>query len=218
MALMNPIGLDHEAWLGDNIASAAEEKSYALHDCKWGISAPQAPEVSDILLQHHKNLQFTEPFDLPCLMAGNHQQSNAALAYAALNTLCEHGAIHADKSTLKQAVSQAVAPGRLQYIQHQQAHIWLDAAHNRHAIEALLPSLPDLANPFDAILVYTRDDRSLSNELELLHPFTKQLIDHHTIASPEQALQHVLEDNPEARVLVLGSFITVAAALAWLKK
>jgi len=218
MALITPIGLDHEVWLGDSIASVAEEKAYALHDCKWGISAPQTAEVSDILLQHHENLQFTEPFDLPCLMAGKHQQGNAALAYTALNTLCEYDVIHADKNILKQATSQAVAPGRLQYIQHQQAHIWLDAAHNRHAIEALLPSLPELANPFDAILVYTRDDRSLSNELELLRPFTKQLIDQNTADSPEQALQHILEDNPTARILVLGSFITVAAALTWLKK
>jgi len=218
MALITPIGLDHEAWLGDNIASVAEEKAYALHGCRWGISAPQVSEVSDILLRHHENLQFTEPFDLPCLMAGKHQQTNAALAYTALGTLCEHDIIHADKNILKQAVSQAIALGRLQYMQHQQAHIWLDAAHNRHAIEALLPSLPELADPFDTILVYTRDDRSLSNELELLRPFTKQIIDHRTIGSPEQALQSVLKSQPAARVLVLGSFITVAAALTWLKK
>ena len=218
MALLTPIGLDHESWLGDNISSVAEEKAYALHACRWGISAPQVSEVRNILLQHHESLQFSEVFDLPCLMAGKHQQTNAALAYMALNTLCAHDVIHADKNTLKQAVSQAVAPGRLQHIQYQQSHIWLDAAHNRHAIEALLPSLPDLANPFDAILVYTRDDRSLSNELELLHPFTKKLIDQTTIASPEQALQHILEEQPEAQILLLGSFISVAAALTWLKQ
>ena len=218
MALITPIGLDHEVWLGDSIASVAEEKAYALDDCRWGISAPQAPEVSEILLRHHQHLQYPKPFDLACLMAGVHQQGNAALAYTALNTLCDHDVIHADKGLLKEAVSQAVAPGRLQYIQHQQAHIWLDAAHNRHAIEALLPSLPALADPFDAILVYTREDRNLSNELELLRPFSKQLIDHHTTTSPEQALQHVLKQQPSARVLVLGSFITVAAATTWVKK
>ena len=218
MALITPIGLDHEAWLGDNIASVAEEKAYALHGCRWGISALQVPEVRNILFPHHESLQFTEAFDLRCLMAGRHQQINAALAYTALNTLCEHDVIHADKSTLKQAVCQAVAPGRLQHIHYQQSHIWLDAAHNRHAIKALLPSLPDLANPFDVILVYTRDDRSLNNELELLRPFTKQLIDQNTIASPEKALQHILEEQPEAHILLLGSFITVASALTWLKQ
>ena len=218
MALLTPIGLDHESWLGDNISSVAEEKAYALHACRWGISAPQVSEVRNILLQHHESLQFSEVFDLPCLMAGKHQQTNAALAYMALNTLCAHDVIHTNKDTLKQAISQAIAPGRLQHIQYQQSHIWLDAAHNRHAIEALLPSLPDLANPFDAILVYTRDDRSLSNELELLRPFTKQLIDQTTIASPKQALQHILEEQPEAHILLLGSFITVASALTWLKQ
>jgi len=218
MALMTPIGLDHEAWLGDNIASVAEEKAYALHGCRWGISAPQTSEVSDILVRHHQHLLFVEPLAQPCRMVGKHQQTNAALAYAALNMLRDHGNIQADKETLKNAVTQAVAPGRLQYFQHQQAHIWLDAAHNRHAIEALLPSLPALANPFDAILVYTREDRSLKAELDLLRPFTKQIIDQNTISLPEQALQKVLKDNPSARVLVLGSFITVAAITTWLKK
>jgi len=218
MALMTPIGLDHEAWLGDNIASVAEEKAYALHACRWGISAPQTAEARDILAQHHQHLQFVEPLKKPCLMAGKHQQTNAALAYAALNVLHDNGTIQTDKEVLKGAVTQAVAPGRLQYIQHQQAQIWLDAAHNRHAIEALLPSLPALADPFDALLVYTREDRSLKDELELLRPFTKQLINEDTVPTPEQALQQVLEGKPTARVLVLGSFITVAAVTAWLNK
>jgi dihydrofolate synthase/folylpolyglutamate synthase len=218
MALITPIGLDHEAWLGDSIASVAEEKAYALHDCRWGVSAPQTSEVSDILVSHDEHLQFIEPLKQPCLMAGKHQQINAALAYAALNILRDNGTIQADTETLKNAVTQAIAPGRLQYIQHKQAHIWLDAAHNRHAIEALLPSLPALADPFDALLVYTREDRSLKDELDLFRPFTKQLISNDTISRPEQALQKVLEDNPTARILVLGSFMTVAAAMTWLNK
>jgi len=218
MALITPIGLDHEAWLGDNIASVAEEKAYVLHGCRWGISAPQTAEVSDILVSHDKHLQFVEPLKQPCLMAGKHQQTNAALAYAALNILRDNGTIQTDKETLKNAVTQAVAPGRLQYIQYQQAHIWLDAAHNRHAIEALLPSLPALAAPFDALLVYTREDRSLKDELELLRPFTKKLINKDSIPTPEQALQQVLEDHPTARILVLGSFITVATVTTWLNK
>ncbi|MDQ6968450.1 MAG: hypothetical protein Q9M14_07200, partial [Mariprofundaceae bacterium] len=139
-------------------------------------------------------------------------------AYEALKVLCDNGVIQTNKEALKNSVSQAVAPGRLQHITWKQAHIWLDAAHNRHAIEALLPSLPVLANPFDAILVYTRDDRNLSNELDLLRPFTKQLISDATIATPEKALQYILEKQPAARILLLGSFITVAAGLTWLKK
>jgi len=221
MALITPIGLDHEAWLGDNIASVAEEKAYALHGCRWGIASPQTSEVSTILLQHHQHLQVVEPLHQPCKMPGKHQQTNASLAYTAIKTLYDNGIIQADKQPLEKlenVVTQAVAPGRLQYIQHKQAHIWLDAAHNRHAIEALLPSLPNLASPFDAILVYTREDRSLENELDLLRPFTKQIIDQKTLPLPEQALQQVLEDHPTARVLVLGSFITVAAVLAWLNK
>jgi len=218
MALITPIGLDHEAWLGDHIASIASEKAYALNNCRWGVSAPQTSEVRDILCQNNPYLQFVEPLDTACIMAGKHQQSNAALAYKALTLLRNHGLIEASKSVLKNAVTQVVIPGRLQYIHHKQAHIWLDAAHNRHAVEALLPSLPNLANPFDAILVYTREDRSLENEFNLLRPFCKQIISKHSISTPEKALQAILEAQPNAQILLLGSFITVAASLNWLNK
>ncbi|MDX8398072.1 MAG: bifunctional folylpolyglutamate synthase/dihydrofolate synthase, partial [Mariprofundaceae bacterium] len=38
MALITPIGLDHEAWLGNTILQVAQEKSYALKGCRWALS------------------------------------------------------------------------------------------------------------------------------------------------------------------------------------
>lgn len=221
MALITPIGLDHEAWLGETLAQVAEEKAYALHGCQWGLSAPQKPELAEILVHHKKTIKFTDVIDRPCLMQGEHQQVNAGLAYAALEVLCEYQCIQSKHGVLKSAVTQAIAPARLQYVSYGQAHIWLDAAHNRHAIEALIPSLPSLANPFDAILIYTREDRSLLDSLDMLRPFSRQLISNigdgvdMIYPTPEKALAFILEKKPDARVLLLGSFTSVAAALRW---
>jgi len=219
MALITPIGLDHEAWLGSTIAEVAEEKSYALKGCRWAFSAAQTAEILSILSKQHPNLQLAEPLNIPCLMPGGHQKTNAGLAYTAINSLLNEHIIEGHQATLQQAIALTVAPARLQYIPYQQAHIWLDAAHNRHAIEALLDSLPALANPFDAILVYTREDRSLLNELKLLQPFSRQLFSNSdeggaiNIPTVEEALKHALASNPNARILLLGSFTSVAAAL-----
>ena len=95
-------------------------------------------------------------------------------------------------------------------------NVWLDAAHNRHAIEALLPSLKGLADPFDAILVFTREDRSLADVLPLLEPFARELIGGNRpddTCQPYEALQQAIKNHPSGSFLVLGSFTTVAAIL-----
>ncbi|MDQ6954311.1 MAG: bifunctional folylpolyglutamate synthase/dihydrofolate synthase [Mariprofundaceae bacterium] len=222
MALITPIGLDHEAWLGNTLAKIAEEKAHALNACQWGFSAPQTADVAKILRQHKSEITFTQAITASCSMLGEHQKINAGLAYAALKTLLATQHIRSNQGVLKNAVTQAIAPARLQYIQYQQTHIWLDAAHNRHAIKALLPTLPALASPFDAVLVYTREDRSLLNALDLLRPFSRLLISNRgegidvVCQTPEQALVHMLKKQPRARILLLGSFTSVAAALRWL--
>ncbi|MDX8397743.1 MAG: bifunctional folylpolyglutamate synthase/dihydrofolate synthase, partial [Mariprofundaceae bacterium] len=217
MALITPIGLDHEAWLGNTILQVAQEKSYALKGCRWALSVAQNSAVENILEQQHHQLCYSPSFQQDCLMPGEHQKINAGLAYSALQVLRSAGYINCSLKKLKRAVSTAVAPGRLQYIAHHQAHIWLDAAHNRHAVEALLPSLTSLADPFDAILIYTREDRSLIDCHALLSPYAKQLISDDTYPSPTQALKAILQTQPKARILLLGSFLSVAEAWHYLQ-
>jgi len=225
MALITPIGLDHEAWLGDTLAAIAEEKAFALHGCQWGLSSPQPADVMRILNKHHNKLtQVTPEMDMQHVAIGAHQAINASLALKAAQTLADAGLIKANNKTLKDAISSTKIPGRLQHITYHSADIWLDAAHNHHAIEALLPTLPTLAEPLDAILIFTRADRSLLNSLAALRPHARLLVGdiegHFDIISPnpETALQEILCKYPAGKILLLGSFLTVSAALKWLQK
>lgn len=227
MALLTPIGLDHQQWLGDSIEAITQEKAWVADGCGAFFSAPQSEVVIGVLKQLEKVPHVAFPLDLPLLMFGKHQQENAALALQAAHTICkELHTEHVDNAVLEHAVTQIQVPGRLQLFTRGQAKIWLDAAHNRHAIEALLPSLATLGR-MDAILVLTRDDRSLLDVLPLLRPFTEILMVSEEDAlhdsslqactSVQQALQSILTDKPQAKILVLGSFITVAAAMSVLE-
>jgi len=226
MALMTPIALDHQAWLGETLSAIADEKAYAMHDCRWAISAPQADDGVEILLRHRPDIEFISAGeDLPPLkMEGDHQHCNALLAYTAIRRLCAEGGVQSDLRTMMSAIAATEVPGRLQHIRWNRVHIWLDAAHNKHAVQALLPSLPALADPFDTILVFTREDRDLTEALPLLRPFTRRLVAQHDPAGCCDAHYDGLRGALEAEVagkesgsfLVLGSFTSVAAAEDWL--
>jgi len=215
MALLTPIGIDHQLWLGDTLQQIAWEKAHVMQGCKLAISAPQKPEVTTELSTFNTNLDYAAVEMWPNLsVAGEHQHINASLAYAALKALREHKMIKGDLIQMQHAINRCLIPGRLQKLTIAKASIWLDAAHNRHAVEALLATLPALADPFDAILVFTREDRSLEESLPLLAPFARKVITRSESDAPLAALKGQLARQPDGAFLVLGSFITVAEILA----
>jgi len=226
MALITPIALDHQNWLGDTITEIASEKAYAMAGCRYQISAPQSPAVAHILRTFNDDISFcsdASPTWKHLAANGIHQRTNASLAYTGLQHLQpEYERI--DLTAVAEAIQQCSIPGRLQHIQIAAANIWLDAAHNTHAVEALLPFLPRLldgadTDAFDAILVFTRSDRSLKTILSQLKAYTDRLISNDDsaqvteIESPAIVLQQEIQRNPQGHFLVLGSFTTVAAIL-----
>lgn len=225
MALITPIGLDHQVWLGDRLSDIAKEKAHITDGCRFSISASQTTEVAAILSGHCQELYILQTSEFPPMQTiGNHQKQNAALAWRAIQTLTSTGTVHPDMlDRAKTAIQETSVPGRLQKITLGQTTLWLDAAHNAHAIEALLPTLPGLANPFDAIFIYTREDRDLSGSIDLLKPFTKSLIGENEMlfdkcySTIEAALKGELKQKAHGNYLILGSFITVNAALDWIE-
>ncbi len=224
MALITPIGIDHQNWLGDTVAEIAHEKAYAMQGCHHNISAAQHHDVARVLSQFNPDICFSDHNKAWQSLAavGLHQQGNASLAWSALQHLSGQEAdydLHIDLDAAHQAIMQCQIPGRLQHIQIGEANIWLDAAHNKHAIEALLPSLQFIADPFDAIVLFTREDRSLSDTLTQLKHHCIRLISNddasqnHDGQTPAMQLQQEIERNPQGSFLVLGSFITVASIL-----
>ena len=222
MALITPIGMDHQAWLGDTIESVASEKAYVADGCSMVLSAVQLNVVMPILKQHAPKLEVIKPDKMLSLsMSGNHQRQNAALALNAAKRLLEEALIDGPVERIKEAIESTIVPGRLQKVQFGEATIWIDAAHNRHAVEALLTTLATMK--LDCVLIYTREDRDLSDTIDLLRPFTKRVVGEkgngldQSYPSAMEAMKSELTINPQGNYLIIGSFITVAATLKFLE-
>jgi len=219
MALITPISLDHQAWLGETEEAIAIEKSYAMLGCRWALTVKdtQTPAVLAVLQQRASQLQCValNP-QLRCAMQGRHQQSNASLALAAIAQLESAGVLHTNHAVA--AVEATTVVGRMQKIMIGNATLWLDAAHNMHAIESLLPFLPSLASPFDAIVIAPREDRALTAAIALLTPFANRVLYQQQNLTQHQAavrtvVFQAINYNPEGHYLLLGSFHSVAAML-----
>jgi len=221
-AVLTPIGLDHQAWLGDTLEEIAGEKAWAMDGCSLVLSAPQPSPVLQVLREHRPDLPELEAAEadaMPPLSAlGAHQRLNAALAWRMARLLEEKGLLEIRKQAALAAIAVSMIPGRLQRLAWGKRHIWLDAGHNLHAVETLLPSLRSLCERFEAIIVLTRADRDLSAAAPLLRPLTRHLLigrgnDRATVF---RTLEEHIATRDEGDFLVMGSFITIGLTSEWL--
>ncbi len=225
VGVLTPIALDHQDWLGDDLASIAQDKAYVFQGCDIKVSAPQTSEVKQVLSQLNDNVVEAKPLLEPLAMLGVHQQENAGVAWQVLQQLQKHYQAFAplDLNCCLQVLKQTNIAGRLQVRNYLQHTFWLDAAHNSHAIDALLPTLASLGYMFDAIILCTRQDRDLSDCVSKLKPFTHKMVvmtghGKHAYASVEQALEAETKTVTSGRFLVLGSFVTLGSVQQWMEQ
>lgn len=137
VSLITPIGLDHRQWLGNSLAEIAEEKAGIIKPGVPVVSAPQAPEVAEVLQAQADRLGaeltfVTAPLEnAPVALRGSHQKWNAALAVAAL----ERTGYLPDPSAIPSALAEVKWPGRFQIVNQ---CLVLDGAHNPHAVIRLV--------------------------------------------------------------------------------
>src|SRR3977135_1285939 len=91
VAVITPIALDHQKWLGDWLEKIAYEKAGIIKQKIPVISAAQHPEADKVIraraAECEAPIQFiTKPYDQsPLALRGAHQKQNAALAIATLS-------------------------------------------------------------------------------------------------------------------------------------
>ncbi len=219
MALLTPIALDHQSWLGNTRSEIASEKAFVFQGCSIQISAPQVAEVAEVLDAVSSAIE-APLFEGELHMLGQHQRINAGLAYAGVMAMAKY-LNQIDAHLAKEAMAKLEIEGRLQTHTFKKHTFVLDAAHNEHAVLALLPALAKM-DAFDVIFVATREDRNLSEVLDKLEPYASRLVARTGEMSDFVHIRQVLDDEisqyEAGRFLVLGSFITIAETLNWLKK
>src|SRR5262249_24954659 len=90
VAVITPIALDHQKWLGKTLAEIAAEKAGIIKPQTPVVCATQAPEAESVIrlraIECNAPLQFIgQSYDQsPIALRGSYQKHNAALAIAAL--------------------------------------------------------------------------------------------------------------------------------------
>jgi dihydrofolate synthase/folylpolyglutamate synthase len=153
VAVITPIGMDHQKWLGDTLAQIAGEKAGIIKSRVPVVSAPQAEEVCEVLTFTAAGLGspitfVSEPFSGEAAgLVGSHQRWNAALACTALRT----AGVQVDAVAESKGLCSVVWPGRFQRLGKD---LVIDGAHNPGAIETLVATWREVYGNARASLVF----------------------------------------------------------------
>ncbi len=229
LTLVTPIGMDHEAFLGNTIQDIARTKLNALQ--KSAILAKQPfPEVYTVAreIAQTKSVKIYRVEDL---MQQNDIEKIAVIAhnlslplYLRENLMLSIGALkYLNIEYQESDFKNSRLFGRLSQIAE---NIWIDVGHNPLAAQAILESL--LGEHY--ILVYNSyKDKNYKEILGILKPIIGHVeiiaVDEKRIESKEN-IQKTLEElqirhstfesiNPHAKYLVFGSFSVVEKFLKY---
>lgn len=171
VAVMTPIGLDHQEYLGNTIAEIAHTKAGIFREGKPSVLAHQTREAAEVLIRESaksESIPLREGLDFLLLrrdvavggqllsiqglggtyddiflpLYGRHQASNATLALVAVEAFLGGGAERLDVDAIRDGFAQASSPGRLEVMRRNPTVI-IDAAHNHHGAVALHESLSE---------------------------------------------------------------------------
>jgi dihydrofolate synthase/folylpolyglutamate synthase len=169
VAVVLPVAVDHEKYLGADPAEIAVEKSGIIKPGATAVLAEQTPAVAQVLLARAaevgaevvregiefgvlhrvaavggqvvtlKGLRATYD-DVFLPLYGAHQAQNASVALAAVEAFL--GTDPLDDEVVRAAFAEVSSPGRLEVVRRSPTII-LDAAHNPHGAEAAAAALED---------------------------------------------------------------------------
>ena len=206
VAVLTPIGLDHQNYLGDTVRDIALEKSGIIKPGAYVICAAQPEEAAEPILERCAEVGATIAregaefgvrerglaiggqvltiqglggvYDEVYLpLHGAHQAQNAAVALAAVEAFLGAGpGSPLDVETVRAGFVDATSPGRLERVRTSPT-ILLDAAHNPHGMAATVTALEQ---EFDfrrlVAVLAVFADKDALGMLELLEPAVDKIV------------------------------------------
>ena len=179
ICVITSIGLDHTEVLGDTLAKIAAEKAGIIKPGVVVVSAPQTPEVADVIekvclensaplikvgtdvkvkglgpAEGGQALEINgrrDKYRLTIPLLGSCQIENAANAVAALEVLEEEG-FNASHDCIIKGLAEVNWPGRFQVIGKRPTVI-LDGAHNPAAVSELIKSLVSYGGRYKRLIL-----------------------------------------------------------------
>jgi dihydrofolate synthase / folylpolyglutamate synthase len=170
VAVITPVDLDHQEYLGETIREIAGEKAGILANAEAAVLGPQSPEAAAILVQacEDADLQPTrfgveygvnsqalavggqllslhglrgDYSEIFLPLFGEHQGNNAAVALAACETFLGSALLDPlDEDLVREGFAKVISPGRLEILRTSPT-VMVDAAHNPHSAKSLATAL-----------------------------------------------------------------------------
>lgn len=168
--VITPIGMDHQAYLGDTLADIAAQKAGIITAAVPVVMAPQSDEAAEVvaaraqevgaeLIVAGRDFRLTgralavggQVIDVEGLagnyedvfvpLHGHHQAHNAATAIAATEAFL--GGRGLDAELVREAFAGTFSPGRMEVLRHSPTVV-ADAAHNPHGVRSLVAGLDEV--------------------------------------------------------------------------
>jgi len=221
VAVILPIALDHERYLGHTLVEIANEKAGIIKDGATVVLAPQHEDVEGVLLQvaaEHGARVVRDGVDLAVVdrqiavggqlltlrgmggvytdvflpLYGEHQAHNALAALAAVESLVNGGAA-LDGDVMGAAFADVDSPGRLEVVRTSPT-VLVDAAHNPAGVAALVEAVEE-AFEFTRLVgvVGVLNDKDPENILAGLEPLLAEVVITH-VSSPRSMDVHDLAE------------------------
>ena len=198
LSIITPIGLDHQAYLGETLAAIAGEKAGIIKPGRPVVLGPQEAAPAAVIEARCRELgaplhRFGEAFsaswepdglryrgldiELAGLhpgLAGRYQLANAAAALAAAELLAREG-FPLTTGALRCGIEQARWPGRMELFPGP-PRILLDGAHNAAGARALAEALADYPRQRLLLVVGVMADKEWAEVLMPLIPLSERVI------------------------------------------
>jgi dihydrofolate synthase/folylpolyglutamate synthase len=204
VAVVTPVAVDHERWLGSTLEEIATTKSGIVKEGATAVVAAQEDVVAEVLRARAAAVGarlVREGFELEVAgrqigvggqvvdlrtpaglytgvfvpLHGEHQAHNALLALAAVEALLSGGGA-LDAGAVEAGFAGVTSPGRLELIRTSPT-VLVDAAHNPHGAEALVATL-DEAFDFTRLIgvVGIMGDKDAEALLATLEPVLAEVV------------------------------------------
>ncbi|HME87915.1 MAG TPA: folylpolyglutamate synthase/dihydrofolate synthase family protein [Chthoniobacterales bacterium] len=176
VAVITPIALDHEKWLGDSLEKVAVEKAGIIIPRTPVVSAPQLPEAEKVIraraAECEAPLQFVQqPYSKsPVALRGEFQKLNAATAIAAIRT----AKIGIDDVAIAHGLALVEWPARFQCWDKRTV---IDGAHNPAATKVLVGAWHEIFGDERATLILAiLSDKDLRGICDALLPISASVL------------------------------------------
>ncbi len=201
LSVVTEVGLDHQEFLGEDLASIAREKAGVLRAGRPAVVATTVKPAREAIEMRGealgarlhdvaadtawKNVRIgrrlegtletpTDRYGLECALVGRHQLLNLAAAVRAAELLGGNGWGSIDRPAIERGIRSVAWPGRLEWVElGRDRRALLDAAHNPAAALALAEYLDELSDPPPTLVFGALGDKDVAN---LLPPLARRAV------------------------------------------